>query len=592
MAGPGSRPLLSALACAWLLVLPGEAIARVLPPRAAEVVTRTFQGLDPAWRIQGVAIESSRVLATLCPNPSGDCIEVRLTDPEEGCPEGDRLGPWCLFLPPGDPSGRLREVLVPLLSATPPGSIWEDPGRDRRVQPAPEEPPFEAGDSASTGETPGSRWWATFGFLAILTIGFLPGFGLALGIRARFPGAEGRRGRMAALAISGLAILMGAGLAWLPWKAWGILLGGGVWAGTGFLAGIAWPGPPTRAFRRSAWVWGILVAHGLGAEFVMARGTGQGRADPDLQARPALRDRSAMLGATCAALFPEEPPSPEAYREMRRALRQTPPPRLWLHLGSDLVQEEPAGLPLPALVGTFRPGEVHWDGGLPGTPTDVHLRQALSWTRRDPPPSGIVLYLNPATDVPALGERNACCGAGPLFAFAGGEPRISCERTDLRGRWRVLLGQVPPPPGVEALGASRLARQFGEAWRAAFGRLLAGPDERAAALSRLRVLLPFVRDRLEERGVRLLLVLVPSPGDLVRDDGTSPGSREWVQTMEICRVLDLPCRNAREAWVPPRGEEARFEPFLPGTGHLSPAGERRLARWVAEHLASLEDPPE
>lgn len=583
-AGAGSL-LPGVLVLAGVLGLPGEGASRVLPPRASEVVSRTFQALDPAWRLDRASIDRSQVRVTLCPVPQGACLEALLTDPDEGCPDGDQAGLWCLRLPPGDDSRRLREVLVPLLSAQPADPLWEVPGGQEAGQETSGGAVGTAAPGAS-GEAPMSRWWATIGFLALWTLGFWPGVGVAWLIRARVPAVERHRGPMALLAVAVLLGLVLAGLSVVPWRAWGILLGGGGLFGVGFLSGLAGAGPPARALRRLGWVWVILALHGIGAEALMGAGAPEDSGTGS-SGRPPAPDRSAMIGPTCSALFPEDPPSLEPYRAMRRALRQQPPPRLWLHLGGDTVLEEPAGQSLPALIGALRPQELHWNGGLSGTATDVHLRQALAWTRRDPPPAGVVLYLRPATDLPPLGERNACCGAEPLFRFPDGEPRLACDHPDLRGRWRVLLGQTPLPLGVDALQESHLARRFGEVWGGAFGRLLAGRDDRAAVISRLRMLLPWVRDRLGERGVRLLIVLIPSPRDLGPGADAGLESREWVQTMEICRVLDLPCRNAREAWNDPE-----VAPFLPGTWHLSPAGERHLARWVAGHLASLEDSPQ
>jgi len=554
--------------------------SRVLPPRAAEVLSRSFQSLDPSWRLAEAAIEQSRVRVTLCPVPSGECLEVQLTDPDDGCPEEDRLGVWCLHLPAGDTSRFLRVVLEPVLSPRPAEPLWVSPEGEGAVEEVRGE---GVPEPASGGGA--SRWWATLGLLALWTAVFLPGFLAALGSR-RFRRVQEHRLRAAALVTVAWIALAVGGMNLVPWRFWGGLLGviSSTWVG--FLSGLAWPqASPFRAIRRLGWLWGILLIHGLVLE---------GLVEPATPAGPGAgvvrgNDRTAMLGTMCGALFPEEPPSLESYREMRLSLRREPPPSLWLHLGGDVVTQEPAGVPLPALVGSLRPGEAHWNGGLPGTATDVHVRQALAWTLREPRPAGVVLYLAPDRDVSAIGERNACCGAAPLFAFPEGEPRPTCERLDPQGQWRVLLGQTPPPRVLESLEDSRLVGRIERVWQGAFGRLLAGRDDRAAALSRLRFLLPWLMQRLQERGVRLLLVVVPSPRELGSPADGESGSREWVQVMEMCRVLDLPCRDAREAWVASSEKRGGVAPFLPGTASLSPAGEQQLARWVAEHLASLED---
>lgn len=248
-----------------------------------------------------------------------------------------------------------------------------------------------------------------------------------------------------------------------------------------------------------------------------------------------------------------------------------------LTYGSDVARDQT----FVAALGRLDAGVEHVNAGVPGIAPDAYYLLIRSWIDKRPWDL-VVMYLYEENDLDGLDADFPCTNWQPLLAYRGGRAVPRVERPTqidvTAAGWTWLRLHSPPPYLIRALVEKSSAAAYAAALFAAEPYALAMQSDQTR-MAHLEAILATTRDLLRQRGLPLLVVLLPGQR-WVQDDPhpTHPAP----QIVALTRRLGLPILDLsdalRAAWRQGR------DLYLPNRNvHYRPAGHEVVGQWLRAH---------
>ncbi len=260
-------------------------------------------------------------------------------------------------------------------------------------------------------------------------------------------------------------------------------------------------------------------------------------------------------------------------------LRALPPKPPWLlHLGDSMLYG--AGIrsieAVPARLGESLPAFSSINGGIPGSTIDLQFVFLSRLLRAWPTPAAVILHVFPANDLEEIDRPVDACGGQPVLA--PGSVKTSCTAPHGETPGQRLRHTPLPLPVVRAAQWSWLARRLVIArdvllWHD-------GPKDIAALGRRYAQIAQSLNRLLQDQGIQLLVVVMPSRSGPFVDTGVAART-----LATVFRDMQIPVLEAQSVFAERvrAGQEAQL--FLSGTDpHFSPEGAAVYAAFVTPWL--------
>ena len=544
---------------AWLIENPDA--WRALPPDTLDHVRRRVRNGEPELHLWQGSLVCDHIDATLCTESQGrgECLRVRLSDPERGCAERDE-GPFCVTMVEGAREHPTRAALVARLASWSSEDAWR--GVERDGVPG-------ASLAGASGQDIKAELWPLM--LALVTLVLLLLCGMLWGRLTLVPFAL----RVSAWPCVALALV------WTQpqLSTWDLLTAGGLLAWVTWLSGRQGFSARSFALRLSLSVLLFVVC---GEALVRVVLPAPAPTPPPQHARllfePEARERA------CQALYPSDFPDvlPAAKPELPRVL----------HVGDSMVEgrEVLTQLRFTELLNGMDEAHHHLNAGFSGTGPDHHYRLIKVWLERFKP-SAVVLYLYPGNDLLDMDRDYACADAGPLL---DGALNIRSETPQWSFPLRALLARSPPPYLLRVASSfSDLAAHSS----AAFSRLVelleprlgdaAGSLEAKEAWARYDLVIRAIHTFAEQQGVQLRIVLLPTRAALEPGGEENHAFKVGERMAEVLRIAKIGSLDARQMFRT-LGRSGSFAHLFSDQGahneHFGTEGHQALANWLSTRL--------
>lgn len=558
-----------------LLVVNAALAEEVLPPSAGAKIGEAFDRLPAPWVMDSASIKGGSVVAAVCRGEGGECFDVALSKPSDGC-SGTPLPAWCLDHEDDSPPD-LRSALESVFKEHKLTDFWSVPTRD------------ESGERALSAISADFVWaYAQVYLLALgtLVVPLLLGLLLGWAWRKRM----GRfRSRIAVAAVLALPLVPAVALP-MEWLRIGFL--DLVMMGELAAVGLLWAGHEfARALSRKE-LWLVLAGLLLGG-VVAEAGTRLLAGPPPAYPPP---DAAALVlptsggfphsGASCDSLFPWLHPGLVAERT-----RFPDRPIQVLHAGDSMLQgsESAPERRTVYLLNDVDERVSHIDAGYSGTGIDHYYLTSRRWldvARVDQVVWHVFLY----NDIDeSMSHPYSCCANLAPLEFLGDGFKVRCQEPADGGFFGNRLVNSPAPYFLRvATHFSHFARHLCYlAGRRARALLVEGMTV-AEGWRRVRMVVTAMKEELDAAGIPFVIAMVPYRGTwesyaavLEKQDE----KRAFVQS--LCAELAIPCLDGREALEEAIAADgpARFfinEPVW--DFHFSDDGHRLYAEWLARVL--------
>jgi hypothetical protein len=259
-----------------------------------------------------------------------------------------------------------------------------------------------------------------------------------------------------------------------------------------------------------------------------------------------------------------------------------------LHVGDSMVQGATVGLPntFVAKLDRLDTGRAHVNAGVDGTGPDHYFLLIQNWIQQVQVDT-VVLHLFPANDLMELDQGQRACRGESLLTYGEGRVQARCPEPASDVPFWLAPAFAQAPFVLRLLGhRSAAARQLQEALLRV-QKAMVSPSGSLAS-EHLRQLLQALGDSLAEKGIRLVVTVLPFRGQL-EDPEAGPDSIriERAETLATCQALGLITLDLQshfQALVDERGAQDLFLNEIPGDIHWSVAGHAEVARWLLQRL--------
>ncbi len=564
------------LALSFLLLPMQVALAAdVLPSAAGEKIGAAFDELSSPWIMDSASIEGGRVEASICKGEGGDCFPMSLSKPSPDCP-GTTLDAWCVEYGGGAPTG-MRGAVESVFRGHELTEFWSAPTRD------------ESGERSLTSITPAFVWAHILVYLLALATLVLPALlGLLFGWLWRW-----RRGRIssryALLIISVVPVIPAVALPmeWLRVGVHDLLLMGWLAA-----AGFSWVAHTVASALGRKELALLIVGLLLGSIFAEV-GTrmlaGPPPAFPPPDAASLVLPISGGFphsGQNCDGLFPGLHPG-----LVEERTRFPDRPVQVLHNGDSMLEgnEWPLKERVVYLLNDADERVSHIDGGFSGTGVDHYYLAARRWSKATQV-DVVVWHLFLFNDLDdSMSHPYSCCGNLPPLEFSEEGFEVRCVEPVEGGFFGNRFVNSPAPYFLRvATHFSHFARHLCYAAGRQARKLMLESVTVEEGWQQVRMVVAAMKAELDERGIPLVIVMVPYRGEwesfaaVLEQQGEK---REFVRS--LCDEFGIPCLDGREAFAEAIAEEGP-EPFFINEPvwdfHFSKRGHQLYADWLARIL--------
>ena len=559
------------------LALGGNALANteVLPPAAGEKIGATFDSLQSPWVMDSASIEGGRVEAKICRGEGGECFDVVLSKPSSEC-SGDSLPAWCIEYESDGPA-EMKSAVESAFKSHKLTDFWSAPTRD------------EVGERSLTSITPTYLWDHIQVYLLALATLVLPLLsGLLLGwLWRRKWGQVRSRIALAAVLVVPIVPALALPMEWLRIGFHDLVLMG-LLAGAGFL----WPAHiVARSFTRkelALLLVGLLLG-GILAEVGTRLLAGPPPAFPPPDAAALILPLSGGFphsGQNCDGLFPDLHPG-----LVEERTRFPERPMQVLHAGDSMIEgnESPPEDRVVYLLNDFDERVSHVDAGFSGIGTDHYYLGTRRWL--DAAQIDMVVWhlflFNDLDD--SMSHPYSCCGNLPPLAFGDDDFEIRCPEPVEGGFFGNRFVNSPAPYFLRvATHFSHFARHLCYAAGRQAQKLMVEGVTIEEGWRRVRMVIRTMKSELDERGVPLVIVMVPYRGEwesfaaVLEQQGEK---REFVKA--LCDEFKITCLDGRSAFeeaIAKDGPEPIFINEPVWDFHFSDAGHKLYAEWLARVL--------